>query len=74
MRFTLATAGDAELEIYDLRGALVRRLAGGSHAAGPHQYVWDGRTDAGRPAASGVYACRLRVGRQVALTRVTLVR
>jgi flagellar hook assembly protein FlgD len=38
---------------------LVRRLAAGPLAAGEHAVPWDGKDDAGRAAASGVYFVRL---------------
>lgn len=55
IRYTLAAPGRADLSIYDARGRLVRRLVEGSAAAGEHAVRWDGRNDAGEPAASGVY-------------------
>jgi subtilase family serine protease/Tol biopolymer transport system component/flagellar hook assembly protein FlgD len=36
-------------------GAVVRRLADQQLSAGAHAFVWDGRTDAGAPAADGRY-------------------
>jgi len=43
-------------------------------AAGPHALVWDGRDDAGRPAASGAYLVRLRAEGRAAAAKLTLVR
>jgi flagellar hook assembly protein FlgD len=57
--FSLARGGDASLEIYDLRGARVRTLASGPHAAGRHTVHWNGTADDGRRIASGVYLLRL---------------
>ncbi|KPJ52526.1 hypothetical protein AMJ39_07625 [candidate division TA06 bacterium DG_24] len=50
------------LAIYDIRGALVRRLVSGTLSPGPHQVVWDGRDGRGREVGSGVYFCRLEAG------------
>ena len=63
--FTLAAADAVRLQVYDLRGRLVRTLWDGPLAAGPHRLDWDGRNAAGRPVASGVYLYRLEVGGQV---------
>ena len=57
--FTLPEARRAEMAIYDAVGRLVRRLVRKHLTAGAHSTVWDGRTDGGTPAASGVYFCRL---------------
>lgn len=48
------------VEIRDLRGALVRTLVDHALPAGVHRLRWDGRDEAGRPAATGVYLARLR--------------
>ncbi len=53
--FDLAAAGHVRLEIYDLRGALVRTLLGADLAAGRHEIPWDGRDAAGRAVSSGTY-------------------
>ncbi len=63
--FTLAAAGAVRLQVYDLRGRLVRTLWDGPLAAGAHRLDWDGRNAAGRPVASGVYLYRLEAGGQV---------
>ncbi|MBZ0269845.1 hypothetical protein K8I85_16970 [bacterium] len=59
VRYTLRRAGRVELAIHDAAGRLVRRLASGSESAGDHARSWDGRDEAGRPAAAGVYHVRL---------------
>ena len=53
--FDLAAAGHVRLEVYDLRGALVRTLLGADLAAGRHEIPWDGRDAAGRAVSSGAY-------------------
>ncbi|MCB9515666.1 MAG: T9SS type A sorting domain-containing protein [Candidatus Latescibacteria bacterium] len=64
LRFTVP-AGSGEplrLEVFDVRGRLVRVLAEGVFAAGEHSAVWDGRDGEGRPQGSGVYFSRLTQG------------
>jgi flagellar hook assembly protein FlgD len=41
--------------VFDLGGRLVRTLHRGPLAAGPHAFEWNGRDQAGRRAAAGVY-------------------
>jgi hypothetical protein len=62
IRFAIAKAGRVDLVVYDVRGARVRTLASGEKPAGAQTVYWDGRDDAGRPVASGVYVCRLASG------------
>lgn len=59
IRFHLVAAGAVRLSVHDATGRLVRSLVNGRRAAGGHSVVWDGGTDAGLSAASGVYTIRL---------------
>ncbi len=72
--FWLARPSEVSLEIFDIRGRLVRTLASGHHVAGAHEVRWDGRGDSGRRAESGVYflRCASPLGRES--RRVVLVR
>ncbi len=49
------------LDIYNLRGQLVRRLVDQQHHNGHHTQEWDGRMDNDRIAPSGVYVYRLQI-------------
>ncbi len=70
----LPQTGVVKLEIYDILGRRQRTLVSTTLRAGGHEYVWDGRDDAGRTLASGVYFCRLTDGRAVATRRLILLR
>ena len=72
--FDLPVRAEARLSVYDAAGRLVRRLAAGELSPGRHEVRWDGLDDAGRPAASGVYFCRLRAGKETRSIRLVLLR
>lgn len=74
LELQLAEAGPCLLEIFDLKGHLVRRLELGEQSAGTVPAVWNGVDQAGRPAASGVYQVVARSGEAVAGKTITLVR
>ncbi len=57
-----AVTGDVSLEIVDGAGQPVRRLTLTSPNPGTDELVWDGRNDAGRATAPGVYRGWLTVG------------
>ncbi len=59
LAYTLGRDADVRLALYDVQGRRVRTLVAGRQAAGAHQVRWDGRTDQGVRAASGVYFARL---------------
>jgi hypothetical protein len=60
--FTLPRPAPMRLEVYDAAGRRIRTLASEHMSAGPRSVVWDGRDNAGRLVASGVYFCRLSAG------------
>ena len=72
--FALPSRSAVSLRIHDVRGALVRTLAGGELEAGEHAVVWDGLGDDGRPAQPGIYFCRLVVPGTVLGTRLLRMR
>jgi len=66
VEFTLARAGSARAEVFDLRGRLVWASDLGTLAAGPHRV----RIGAVATARAGVYWVRISQGQQGAQTRV----
>ena len=60
--YTTAQTGPVSLVIYNLAGQRVRTLVSGQTTGGHHSVVRDGRTDAGRLVANGVYLYRLQAG------------
>jgi flagellar hook assembly protein FlgD len=70
----LSAAGDVRLAIYDVAGRLVRSLVDGHRAAGTHPVRWEGRNDAGRAVAPGVYYVRLEVAGERVVRSVVHVR
>ena len=67
--FDLAAGGQAQLDIYDLRGRLVTRLVDADLPAGRHTAVWE---DPG--VASGVYFARLSAEGRTEVHKMTLLR
>ncbi len=68
IRFYLPARVPLSVDVFDVRGALVRRLAEGTFDAGTHVVTWDGTDAGGRPVASGMYVYRLTADRR-SLTR-----
>ena len=58
--FDLREATDVRLIVYDVTGREVAVLAEGPMEAGRYEVTWDGRDNAGRPLASGVYVYRMQ--------------
>jgi hypothetical protein len=66
--------GPAALTVYDMRGAVVRRLWEGRAAAGGHRVEWDGKGDDGAALPPGVYLYKLEAGGRTAVKRMILIR
>ena len=62
------------LQIYDVTGRLVRTLASGPLAVGPHEVDWDGRTEDGALAPAGLYFYRLSSAEIVLARKLILMR
>ena len=72
--FTNARPGRVHVRVFDVRGALVRTLDERDAPAGEQRARWDGRDDAGGPAAAGVYFFRVQTADGVATRKVTFLR
>ena len=76
--FTLARSSSVTVTIYDMRGVRVRELSLGDLPPGRYSESgraahWDGRSDLGEPAATGVYVYELRAGGRRELRRMGLI-
>ena len=72
--FSLPQDGQGHLEVFDIQGRLVRRLAEGSFTKGENRVTWDRADDQARPVASGTYFYRLTVGSEVVTKRMQVVK
>lgn len=72
--YEVPRSGAVRLEVFDLRGRLVRTLVDQAQSVGRHEVLWDGRDAQGREQPSGVYLSRLRSGGREVMGRMTLVR
>ena len=74
INFELPQAMAVRLQIFDLRGRLVKTLIDGQRQVGPQSIIWNGRDARGARVASGVYLYQLQAGEQVERRKMTLVK
>lgn len=74
LRYSLSAAAVVTAAVFDPSGRRVATLRRGWVAAGEHQLVWDGRTEAGHVAASGVYVIRLATPAAIRARKLVVVR
>jgi hypothetical protein len=60
--FFLHAASTVTLDMYSVRGELVRSIDKGTLAEGRHTIRWDGRDGEGVPVAAGTYMAAFRIG------------
>jgi hypothetical protein len=75
LRYYLPAKTKVELILFDVRGRVVRKLVDGqSRGPGWSSVTWDGRTQSGGEASSGVYFAVLRAGGQEAKQKLVILR
>lgn len=62
------------MQVYDLRGRLVRTLVDETRSAGEHSVTWNGTDGADRSVASGSYVVRMIAPDQTDRRHITLVK
>jgi hypothetical protein len=72
--FSLGEAGHARLDLFDASGRLVRTLIDSELAAATHEVTWNGRDQAGRSVASGVYFYSLKANGMHETRKMILLR
>jgi hypothetical protein len=72
--FVIERAGRIAVNIYNVRGQLVRSLVDEALDAGRHEFRWDGKDQSGQPVRSGTYFYELRQdGKKVASQKAVLM-
>ena len=74
IEFYLPARASANLEIFDIRGRLVKNLASGKFPAGSNRIIWDGENDSGRAVASGIYFYKFSTGSTVSVKQMTMLK
>ena len=74
IEFDLPVSTGVKLEIYSILGQKIKTINKGEIEAGKHLIQWDGLTENGKKAASGVYIYRLKAGQFSESKKMTLLR
>ena len=74
IRYSLAVDGPVSLAVHDITGRMVRLLCVSRAKRGAYNVSWDGRDNAGRVLAAGVYFCRFSAGDYRATEKLVLQR
>lgn len=70
LQYQLKEAEQVSLEIYNLKGQLVRSLLSTWQNAGNYDLIWNGKNSNGDRVGNGVYFCRMRAGEHLSTHRL----
>lgn len=74
IHFTMDDPGEVVLDIFDVRGRLVKTLLHERRESGEHQVSWDGLDRTGIRSGSGLYLFRVRAGEKISTGKMILAR
>jgi hypothetical protein len=72
--YELAEPAHVRIAVHDLSGRLVRVVRDAHTERGRQTAIWDGTTERGVPAASGIYFSRIEAGSLTGTRKIVLVR
>ena len=72
--FSVPKAANVRLDVYNMRGMLIRTLYNQQFAAGKYSAAWFGLDAKGQPSPSGVYIYRIRIGEWKSARRLLLLK
>lgn len=59
IQYSIPASGVVKINIYDIKGSVVRSFENTNQQAGNHSIVWDSRNDYGNTVSSGTYFCQV---------------
>jgi len=72
--YQLKKSANVKLNIYNIKGQLVRALVNERQSAGRHEIFWDGKDQHGNEVSSGVYLYRLEADKRYTIKKMMLVK
>ncbi|MCL2063849.1 MAG: leucine-rich repeat protein [Candidatus Cloacimonetes bacterium] len=74
IRFSLSNSGHVRMDIFNIRGSLVRTLVDNEMNQGSHTVVWNGKDNNGQQVSSGIYFYQMRIGDYLSIKRMVLMK
>lgn len=72
--FDLARQSHVNIDIYNVKGQRVRTLTSDMFSVGSHKVLWNGKDDAGREVASGIYFTRMQTDHYQSVNKMILMK
>jgi len=72
--YSIKTAGKVTLEVYNIKGQLVKTLVNEVMETGDHTAIWNGKDNTGKSVSSGVYFYKMKAGNYTATNKMILMK
>jgi hypothetical protein len=72
--YSLKEAGKVKIEIYNLKGQLVKTLINDTMPQGEHRITWNGKDQRGNGVSSGIYFYKMKVGGYTGTRKMMLMK
>jgi len=72
--YILQKEGPIEIMIVDLNGKVIKTLPAGNQSPGEHSLIWDGITNTGNKAQTGIYFCKVKFNNQIQTNKMILIK
>ncbi len=74
LSFELSSPEIVKIDIYNVKGQLVKSLVKGLYNTGKHSIVWDGKDNNENPSCSGVYFYKMQAGKSNQTKKMMLMK
>ena len=72
--FSVKDKGHVKVDIYNVKGQLVKTLVNGNMNSGKYDIVWNGRDNAGNAVSSGVYFYKMNAGKYSSTKKMIMMK
>ncbi len=74
IRFSVRESAPVSIEIYNVKGQLVKTLLSEVKSAGEHSVIWKGTDNNNRPVSSGVYFYKMNAGKYSSTKKMIMMK
>ena len=74
LRYSMKEAGDVRIDIYNVKGQILKTYHNSHNQPGYYQANWDGRDLNGRPVSTGVYFYRMTSGKYSSTKKMVMAK
>jgi len=74
IKYELNGSGDVRLQIFDIKGELIKTLVNDFQNSGKYEVIWNGTNNRGEKLSSGVYFYSIRTGENISTKKMILLK